>query len=96
MKVLTIYTMSGCEACTEAKPIFQDFSRNNLGKVLCINASISVRTVSVTGLKPKATPTYELSDEKRETIKVHEGLLDGKGLKEFVFGDLGKTLRKSK
>lgn len=93
MNVLTIYTMKNCPACEEAKPEFEQFKREMYGKLICLQADVTAVTLSTTGINVKATPTYELMDEKRKPLKRIEGALDVKHLHEFVFGALGKKVR---
>lgn len=93
MRMLTLYTLTGCESCKDALPDFFEFSKHHGLQVLCKIANITVRLVSPTGFEPKLTPTYELSEGK-ETIKIFEGPLTEKGINDFVFGEKGKSIRK--
>lgn len=93
MNVLTMFAMKGCAACEEAKPEFEQFKRDMYGKLICLQADVTAVTLSTTGINVRATPTYELMDEKRKPLKRIEGALDLKHLHQFAFGDLGKKVR---
>jgi len=86
--------MKGCQACADAKPEFEEFKRQTFGKLIHMVADITHVSLSLTGFEARATPTYELSDEKRKPLKRVEGALDLAGLHDFAFGDLGKKVRK--
>lgn len=89
MNVLTCFTAHGCEACEAAKPELEAFKRANYGKVIVVQADVTVGTISLTGIKIRATPTYELTNERHESLKKFEGGLDVEHLNKFVFGKLG-------
>lgn len=94
---LYVYVQSGCGVCQQAKPIVEQFKRENLAKVLVIYIDASRDIISLSDFDPRTTPAYALFDWKHTLLKKHEGgLLTLEQLREFVFGDFETKKSKRK
>lgn len=96
LKTLNVYVMQGCDVCAEAKPIVEEFKRQNLFKVLTVYVDATRNIISVAQVEPKSTPAFALLDEHQQPLKVHEGLLTLEQLNSFVFGDFGSPVKRKR
>lgn len=96
LKTLNVYIMQGCEVCSEAKPIVEEFKRQNLFKIFVVYVDATRNIISLADIDPKSTPAFALVDETLTPLKKHEGLLTLEKLNEFVFGDFGTPIKRRK
>jgi len=96
VNVLYVFTARECDACTEAKPIVEEFKRKNLFKVMVVIVDATHRVIALADIDPQATPTFALVDDRHEVLKKHVGVLSLDQLQDFVFGNFGVKRKKEK
>lgn len=96
LKFLYVYTMQGCEVCAEAKPIVEEFKRQNPLKLFVVYVDATRSILSLNDVNPHSTPAYALVDEKQVPLKKFEGLMTLQQLHDFVYGDFGAPTKRKR